>query len=1052
MVFGKKNKFVRVWRQRLFRHLNDRKMTKTLKGRKSKKWTPPPNNTVDYSAVSDVSKLIELLKNNAACAHNKDRMEAPLYLSLDDKSVSDKLNFPWLSKFTQLCREAVGSKSIKLLENLLSVYLGNVADDVHQCYKKPKRAGILKTKIIDALKLFHMLYSDIKKPLEYTFYLDKMSDLLALYMDMEIKASRRSKETGRKISQRLTSSLYIFLDNSQDHILDSVLKAKFFTKRFNEICIPVIVRIVRDIPKRILYEMTYIRYLLVFKLWKKLVDKKEARIDINKLAISKLIPPFDFLDKLRSGQFSGVLPYVAKSEKDRITSFLMGVSFNVKEKAEVFLKASRDPKEGMLMVNPIADVEKSLFFSEDFMKCTSKPDPEADSTTLKLIDSIWASIGDNDDSESGECFRLCNELSLKPKKNKKPCKKEKSNKSKDFDNCTNDKSKKKKKLKDQSLKFLYDAKPKLKEGKSINMKEFNSKQRKQNNRPKIKSEKMFEEIEAIQILKSKINKAGQKEPSHLLSNTLEEIISNIKKEYNSKENSLNLESSLINNLQFSNFSDILLQSVKLDADKLCVGSSNVINKKNIEQSFNPLSILHSNPPLKNTENKTLNECSLNKNVDSPTDKLNFNSTYIDLTQPIIESDLTNKIIDLDAIVESPVIKTENIEENNPLIVETNNDHETDNIITSQNIKVDEEHLDVSKIVHEEEIRSDSIDACVAEHIQNERLDLLLENDISNYPASSELLHPSKDIPNDTQIPVSRDVCMSDQFSVNQPSSFFDGNEDVVVSQVLWNWPTHQVLLRSDINFGVLFPEAAIDYDVEDDDEEECNYQASGQYARGGKVAFGDIATGGENDTEWETQDQEYEESPLSSRDRSLSEASPAHPSMAVETIPQNIVVDQSLPVADEKCTKPEQTLESRTNNEINKGVDLSKFQQVSVNLKQVAFINPEKSLAKGMSKPEAGSLHDKTIDHDNLRILIQLKFQKNCIANNFSVDKSIPIFPPLFEINPQNNLPRCLCDICCSNYLALVTNYSNLIVYINLKLEIGANLKKIKSDELFKKN
>lgn len=30
----------------------------------------------------------------------------------------------------------------------------------------------------------------IFQPLEYTFYLDKMSDLMAMYIDMEIKASR----------------------------------------------------------------------------------------------------------------------------------------------------------------------------------------------------------------------------------------------------------------------------------------------------------------------------------------------------------------------------------------------------------------------------------------------------------------------------------------------------------------------------------------------------------------------------------------------------------------------------------------------------------------------------------------------------------------------------------------------------------------------------------------------------------------------------------------------------------------------------------------------
>lgn len=76
-----------------------------------------------FFLVRDVSELVKILKNNA-CARQKMGMEMPLCLGIeDDNSPDNKQNFPWLSRFSQLCREAVGSQSIKLLENLISVYL-----------------------------------------------------------------------------------------------------------------------------------------------------------------------------------------------------------------------------------------------------------------------------------------------------------------------------------------------------------------------------------------------------------------------------------------------------------------------------------------------------------------------------------------------------------------------------------------------------------------------------------------------------------------------------------------------------------------------------------------------------------------------------------------------------------------------------------------------------------------------------------------------------------------------------------------------------------------
>ncbi|KAG8276632.1 hypothetical protein J6590_062241 [Homalodisca vitripennis] len=77
--------------------------------------------------------------------------------------VSKKQVFPWLCKFNALCREAAGSRSYKRLDDLMEVYTRHVAQDVKNCYKKPNRASKVKAKMNDYMKLFHMLYRDIRR-------------------------------------------------------------------------------------------------------------------------------------------------------------------------------------------------------------------------------------------------------------------------------------------------------------------------------------------------------------------------------------------------------------------------------------------------------------------------------------------------------------------------------------------------------------------------------------------------------------------------------------------------------------------------------------------------------------------------------------------------------------------------------------------------------------------------------------------------------------------------------------------------------------------------
>lgn len=90
-----------------------------------------------------------------------------------------------------------------------------------------------------------------------------MSDLLALYIDMELKASRKSKEDHSKICTRLISCLYVYLgmyfkhylymynpsiiiqflytfsEHSIEHLLDTLVKIQFMCRAYHRILDPI---------------------------------------------------------------------------------------------------------------------------------------------------------------------------------------------------------------------------------------------------------------------------------------------------------------------------------------------------------------------------------------------------------------------------------------------------------------------------------------------------------------------------------------------------------------------------------------------------------------------------------------------------------------------------------------------------------------------------------------------------------------------------------------------------------------------------------------------
>ncbi|XP_014241181.1 uncharacterized protein LOC106661925 isoform X2 [Cimex lectularius] len=336
---------------------------------------------------SEVDALVYRLKKSA-----NDKNNIPIKAQTEDEKLRQV--FPWVDEFQRHCKRQMGIKNIHVLENLMSTYIGNIATSVIGCYGKPNRATRLKRTMSDTLLLFHMIHTEIKQPLEQSSYLDKMSDLLAYYIDMEIKASKRGKENIAKIGCKITNSLFLFLDRSQDHILDTILKTKLMMAKCSwELCTPIFNRVLMVSPGQEIFELTYTRYILVFKMWKKCMKKAEDRRKIMTIATNRLTPPENFPQKIKTGVLRGVLPRIPKSRTD-VTMFLMQAKFCVKTKTAEFFKAISDPKHSIVLNEHLpVHLDKPLFFEDDNDVDNDNCDDQDDANGSNgLMNDIWSSL------------------------------------------------------------------------------------------------------------------------------------------------------------------------------------------------------------------------------------------------------------------------------------------------------------------------------------------------------------------------------------------------------------------------------------------------------------------------------------------------------------------------------------------------------------------------------------------------------------------------------------------------------------------------------------
>ncbi|XP_036138858.1 uncharacterized protein LOC105829397 isoform X2 [Monomorium pharaonis] len=256
----------------------------------------------------------------------------------DTKSTVIEL-FPWVSEFKKMCNCIYADKSMASLAELMQYYIRNVSISVNECYTKPLRAAKLKESISETLLSFLYIYRELSEDRNRSIYLNYMSDLLALYIDMELKASKKSKEDHNRICTRITSCLYVYLEHSTEHLLDTLIKTQFMCRGYHRILDPIITKVIKNIPAHPESNIMYIRYFLIYCLWKKINSDIAVKSQIITTAIASLgAPPATFPSCVED-----VLPKVPKCQPNP-TKYLMQQKFDIRKCCELFIQFCRESR------------------------------------------------------------------------------------------------------------------------------------------------------------------------------------------------------------------------------------------------------------------------------------------------------------------------------------------------------------------------------------------------------------------------------------------------------------------------------------------------------------------------------------------------------------------------------------------------------------------------------------------------------------------------------------------------------------------------------------
>ncbi|XP_032679606.1 uncharacterized protein LOC116848019 isoform X2 [Odontomachus brunneus] len=238
----------------------------------------------------DTTSIYEASKGRKECLKNQ---------QLEDTVVNDnntiEEDFPWLPKFSKVIRSSIGSRNYQHLERSLLLYTQNITSSMTASNVKSSDIINIKNHINNMLIFFHLYWLDIKQDITNNSYLNRMSALLSMYIDLELKTSTDKRcsnyvKDSSKIAAKILAALYIYLNNSEEHIFRVLLRIKHATDRYVKICDHLFMKSFTNLTTKMtsMTDVAYVRYLLAFKMWKKMAEDYDRKGRINKLAVMLL--------------------------------------------------------------------------------------------------------------------------------------------------------------------------------------------------------------------------------------------------------------------------------------------------------------------------------------------------------------------------------------------------------------------------------------------------------------------------------------------------------------------------------------------------------------------------------------------------------------------------------------------------------------------------------------------------------------------------------------------------------------------------------------------
>ncbi|XP_043527033.1 uncharacterized protein LOC122537700 isoform X1 [Frieseomelitta varia] len=279
--------------------------------------------------------------------------------------------FPWINKFNKIMSSSVGHRSYRLLKHLLSLYTQHILTSVNTYCEKTLDIIKLKNHLSSTLIFFHLYWNDIKEHVnDCNLYLNQMSVLLGIYIDIELKTFKCTMDSS-KVASKLLSALWIYLSNSEKHIFRVLLRLKFVTKKYAKIYDLIFMKSFTTFKKGVesLTDIDYIRYLLVLKMWKKTKETVEEKKQMNKMALTILGP---CIPKMHN-ELLNIIPKVPTGLENETIWLLQPNVFDLKTACKNFLifeeqTMSAEFKDNHLRTSKL-NFELSQNLSYDTQKC-----------------------------------------------------------------------------------------------------------------------------------------------------------------------------------------------------------------------------------------------------------------------------------------------------------------------------------------------------------------------------------------------------------------------------------------------------------------------------------------------------------------------------------------------------------------------------------------------------------------------------------------------------------------------------------------------------------